>query len=102
MITATLVFSLYLASTGASVEVASQAEECSLWTISRNGTCECADPVGQIVRCNPLEKTLSVRHLYCMTADSALNAVVGACIWKTHAKNNYIKTKANSTSDINE
>ena len=102
MVAAILVFSLYLTFTGASVEVASQAEDCRLWTIPRNGTCECADPVGQIVRCNPLEKTLSVRRLYCMTADSALNAVVGACIWKTHAKNNYIKIKTNSTSYINE
>ena len=100
------IFSLYLQlSTKATRRVETQARECPLWTVFRNGTCVCADPVGRIVRCDPVNKNISVRVFYCMTADLNLDPVVGAClsnISKETFMNYYDKIKSNSTSYINE
>lgn len=53
------VFSLYLALTRANGTVAEVAgEECPLWTINTNGSCECAGSPRLIVKCNPLNKSL--------------------------------------------
>ena len=100
-----LIFSLYLTSIGEVREVTPQTEECPLWTIPSNDTCVCADPVDQTVRCDPLTKALSVRRFYCMTADSNLNPLVGACFYNESLNlhiHYYNNIYANSTAEINE
>ena len=100
-----LKFSFYLELVGVTRKVTSQIQECLLWTIPGNDTCVCADPVHKIVRCDPLTKALSVRCFYCMTADSNLNPLVGACFYNDSLNFNiqyYMKMYANSTSEINE
>ena len=60
-----------------------QAEECPLWTVAKNDTegCECAQSVQQTVICGTSPYSVSVRILHCMTADSYMNPVVGACLY---------------------
>ena len=63
----------------------------------------CADPMDQIVRCDPLTKALSVRCFYCMTADSNLSPLVGACFYNESLNfyfHYYKKMCANSTDEF--
>ena len=101
-----LIFSLYLASIGATRELTHQIEECPLWTIPSNGTCVCADPVNEIVKCDPVTKALFIKSFRCMTADSNLNPVVAACLYNDNVNSithpDYKKITVNSTAQINE
>ena len=101
-----LIFSFYLELIGATTKVTPQTQECPLWTIPGNDTCVCADPVHKIVRCDPLTKALSVKAFHCMTADSNLNPLVGACLYldsiKSFNHHYYKNINANSTAEINE
>ena len=105
MVYVILVFILHLASIGTSREVIPSIEECPLWTIRSNGTCVCSKYVNRIVRCNPLNKGISIRFFYCMTTDLNSNPVVGACHYNHKISSfipHYKKINANSTADINE
>ena len=105
MVTAIILVSLYLTSTGAVKQIAFQTEECPLWTVPINNSCVCADPIGQIVICNPLNKSLSIRFFHCMTADSDMNPVVGVCLYNqgsTLFNHIYFNINTNSTANINE
>ena len=104
MVGVILVFSLYLSLIEATTKVNTQAQECPLWTVFKNDTCVCAAPLGQIVRCNPLNKDISVRIFYCMTADSEFDPVVGACLKNLSYisyMDHYEKIRSNSTTNIN-
>ena len=83
-----LIFSFYFELIGATrkVTLQTQTQECPLWTIPGNDIWVCADPVHKIVRCDPLTKALSVQAFHCMTADSYLNSLVGACFYHDSVK----------------
>ena len=104
-----LVIGLYLASIGASRNEVENTEECPLWTSNRNGSCVCASWDNRIVKCNPLNKSLSIRILYCMTVDPDLIPFVGPCLYNVSTNllrdirflHFYNRIETNSTSNIN-
>ena len=104
-----LVIGLYLASIGASQNEVENAEECPLWTFNHNGSCVCAHWDNQIVKCNPLNKSLSIRIFYCMTVDPDLIPFVGPCLYNVSAYllrqmrflHFYKRIETNTTSNIN-
>ena len=105
MIMMIVIMSLCLISTGATGELASRPEKCPLWTVFSNNSCVCADTLGDIVQCNPLDKSLSIKYFHCMTADQYLNPVVGVCLYNQGSKlfkQVYFNIETNSTANINE
>ena len=104
-----LVIALYLASIGASRNEVENTEECPLWTFNHNGSCVCAHWNHQIVKCNPLNKSLSIRILYCMTVDPDLIPFVGPCLYNISTNlfkdiqflHFYNRIATNTTSNIN-
>ena len=77
-----------------------------LWTIPGNGICVFADSADKIVKCDPLTKALPINAFHCMTADSNLNPLLGACLYldsiKSFNHSYYKNINANSNAEINE
>ena len=53
--------------------------DCPLWFVpGDNGTCECGNDLGGIVKCNNVSKQIHLLRCFCMSYDS-MGLVVGAC-----------------------
>ena len=53
--------------------------DCPLWFVpGDNGTCECGNDLGGIVKCNNVSREVYLLEWFCMSQDSA-GLVVGAC-----------------------
>ena len=60
-------------------------DECPLWFVpGNNGSCECGNDLGGIVKCNDATREAYLLEWFCMSQDSA-GLVVGACPFHYHS-----------------
>ena len=67
-------FLLLLAASALSeVDSVGTSGDCPIWTMERNGSCECGSTAYDLVQCDDKEETytISVRNCYCLTADKS-------------------------------
>ena len=58
--------------------------DCPLWFVpGDNGTCECGNDLGGIVKCNNVSREVYLLEWFCMSQDST-GLVVGACPYHNH------------------
>ena len=76
--------------------------DCPLWFIpGDNGTCECGNDLGGIVKCNNASREVYLLKWFCMSQDST-GLVVGACPYRVISRSYIHYLLPKNSSDLEE